>query len=183
MIATPNVDFSNLDNWPAIGEMTWSGYQKKKLFRNLAGDLFKETAGAAGVDNDLDGRGVAVADFDHDGRLDFYQTNADQPALLYRNRTEPVGHWIELKLTGTKSNRDAIGSRVVIRAGGKSWIREVDGGNGYASQSTTRVHVGLGALDKVDSVEIRWPSGQKETVTVPVNRITHIEEGRGVVAP
>ncbi|MGH9202537.1 MAG: FG-GAP repeat domain-containing protein, partial [Vicinamibacterales bacterium] len=58
MVATPNVDFSNLDNWPAIGEMTWSGYQKKKLFRNLAGDLFREMAGPAGVDNDLDGRGV-----------------------------------------------------------------------------------------------------------------------------
>jgi hypothetical protein len=181
MVATPNVDFSNLDNWPAIGEMTWSGYQKKKLFRNLAGDLFKEMAGPAGVDNDLDGRGVGVADFDHDGRLDFYQTNADQPALLYRNVTEPTGNWIELKLTGTKSNRDAIGSRIVVRAGGKSWVREVDGGNGYASQSTARIHVGLGALDKVDSVEIRWPSGQKETVSVPVNRITHIEEGKGVI--
>ncbi|MGH9785064.1 MAG: CRTAC1 family protein, partial [Terriglobia bacterium] len=181
MIATPNVDFSNLDNWPAIGEMTWSGYQKKKLFRNLAGDLFREMAASAGVDNDLDGRGVGVADFDNDGRLDFYQTNADQPALLYRNVTEPTGNWIELKLTGTKSNRDAIGSRIVVRAGSKSWIREVDGGNGYAGQSTAHMHVGLGALDKVDSVEIRWPSGQKETVTVPVNRITHIEEGKGVV--
>ena len=182
MIATPNVDFSDLDNWPAIGEMTWSGYQKKKLFRNLAGDLFKEMAGPAGVDNDFDGRGVGVADFDHDGRLDFYQTNADQPALLYRNVTEPAGNWIELKLTGTKSNRDAVGSRIVVRAGGKSWVREVDGGNGYASQSTTRVHVGLGALDQVDAVEIRWPSGQTETVSVPVNKLSSIEEGKGVVA-
>jgi hypothetical protein len=114
--------------------------------------------------------------------MDFYQTNADQPALLYVNRTEPIGNWIELKLTGTKSNRDAIGARLTIKAGGKTWIREVEGGNGYASQSTTRVHVGLGSIANVDSVEIRWPSGHKETIAVPPNKITHIEEGKGVVA-
>jgi len=182
MIATPNQDFTDLNNWPDIKEMTWSGYQKKKLFRSLSGDLFREISGPAGVDNDLDGRGVAVADFDNDGRLDFYQTNADQPALLYVNRTEPAGNWIELKLTGTKSNRDAIGARLTIKAGGKTWIREVEGGNGYASQSTTRVHVGLGLIDKVDSVEIRWPSGHKEMVAVPLNKITRIEEGKGFVA-
>jgi hypothetical protein len=134
------------------------------------------------VDNDLDGRGVAVADFDNDGRMDFYQTNADQPALLYHNQTQPSGNWLELKLTGTKSNRDAIGARLTIKAGGKTWIREVEGGNGYASQSTTRVHVGLGGIAKVDSVEIRWPSGHKETVSVPVNKLSRIEEGKGVVA-
>ena len=182
LIATPNADFSDVNNWPAIGDMTWSGYQKKKLFRNLAGHAFKETSGPAGVDNDLDGRGVGVADFDNDGSLDFYQTNADQPALLYQNRTDPAGHWIELKLTGTKSNRDAIGSRIVVRAGGQSWVREVNGGNGYSSQSTARVHFGLGALDKMDAVEIRWPSGRKETFSVPLDTISSIEEGKGVVA-
>ena len=182
MIATPNVDFSDLNNWPDIKEMTWSGYQKKKLFHNLSGDLFKEISGPAGVDNEMDGRGVGVADFDNDGRLDFYQTNADQPALLYHNQTESAGNWIALKLTGTKSSRDAIGARLTIRAGGNTWIREVDGGNGYASQSTTRVHVGLGSAAKIDSVEIRWPSGATETVSVPINKISSIEEGKGVVA-
>ena len=162
--------------------MTWSGYQKKKLFRNLSGDLFREISGPAGVDNEMDGRGVGVADFDNDGRLDFYQTNADQPALLYHNQTAS-GNWIELRLTGTKSNRDAIGARLTIRAGGQTWIREVDGGNGYAGQSTTRVHVGLGSAAKVDSVEIRWPSGAIEKVSVPVNKISSIVEGKGVVAP
>ena len=68
------------------------------------------------------------------------------------------------------------------RPGLLTWIREVEGGNGYASQSTTRVHVGLGSVAKVDSVEIRWPSGDTETVSVPVNKITSIEEGKGVVA-
>ena len=182
MIATPDVDFSDLNNWPDIQDMTWSGYQKKKLFHNLSGDLFKEISGPAGVDNEMDGRGVGVSDFDNDGRLDFYQTNADQPALLYHNQTGSTGNWIGMRLTGTQSNRDAIGARLTIRAGGQTWIREVDGGNGYASQSTTRIHVGLGSAAKVDSVAIRWPSGATETVSVPLNQITSIEEGKGVIA-
>ena len=179
MIIRPGVDFTDVNSWPAIGEMSWSGYQKKKLFRNLGDQTFKEISAEAGVDNDRDGRGVAVADLDNDGRLDFYQTNADQEALLYRNISEGTGHWIALHLVGTKSNRDAIGARVTIRAGGQTWIREVNGGNGYASQSAPRLHVGLGATNKIDSIEIRWPSGRKETVSAPLDRITTVQEGKG----
>jgi hypothetical protein len=157
--------------------MSWSGYQRKKLFRNLGDQSFKEMGAAAGVDNDLDGRGIGIADFDNDGRLDLYETNANQPALLYHNVTAPAGHWLELKLAGRKSNRDAIGARVTVRAGGRTWLREIDGGNGYASQSSTRLHFGLGAVDKVDSIEIRWPDGRVEKVSAPVDRITALQEG------
>ena len=181
MLIRPGVDFSDVNSWPAIGDRSWSGYQKKKLLRNMDGQVFKEMAAAAGVDNDLDGRGVAIADFDNDGRLDMYQTNADQPSLLYRNETSAVGHWVELNLLGTKSNRDAIGARITLKAGGREWIREVDGGNGYSGQSTMRVHFGLGAAEKIDAVEIRWPSGAKESVAVPVNKLTTIQEGKGVI--
>lgn len=163
MLITPGVDFSDVNSWPAIGDRSWSGYQKKKLLRNLDGQLFKEMAAAAGVDNEMDGRGVAIADFNNDGRLDMYQTNADQPSLMYQNETAVAGKWIELKLVGTKSNRDAIGARITLRAGGREWIREVDGGNGYSGQSSTRVHFGLGSVEKIDEMEIRWPSGKKET--------------------
>lgn len=178
MIVTPDVDFTDVRNWPAIGGRTWSGYQRKKLFRNLGDQSFKEVAAQAGVDNDLDGRGIAMADFDQDGRLDFYQTNANQPALLYRNVTEGAGSWLALKLVGTKSNRDAIGARVTVKAGGQTWIREVDGSNGYAGQSSAIVHVGLGSVEKIDAVEIRWPSGKVETVSVPLDRITTIQEAK-----
>src|SRR5262249_26069415 len=123
-----------------------------------------------------------VADFDNDGRLDLVQTNADQPLLLYHNVSERPGNWIELKLIGTKSNRDAIGARVRVESGGLSQIREVDGGNGYAGQSTRRVHFGLGADAKNERVAIRWTSGLKEAVTVPINRVSYVEEGRGVLA-
>jgi hypothetical protein len=181
MIITPNVDFTDVNNWPAIGKMSWSGYQRKKLFRNLGTQAFKEMAAEAGVDNDLDGRGIAVADFDDDGHLDLYQTSANQNSLLYHNVSASAGHWIELKLIGTKSNRDAIGARATLKAGGGLMIREVNGGNGYAGQSTTRLHFGLGKATAIDSLEIRWPSGKTEKVTVPIDKVTTIKEGAGVV--
>jgi hypothetical protein len=185
MVLTPRVDFSNLASWPDIGDRSWSGHQRKKLLRNLEGQSFVDVAAAAGVDNDLDGRGIAVADFNNDGLLDFYQTNANQPSLLYVNRTAGAGRWVELKLLGTRSNRDAIGARVKLTAGGMTQLREVNGGNGYASQSTTRLHFGLGRATAIEALEVRWPSGRVEKVDprrVPVGAISYLREGSGVVA-
>src|SRR5947207_6018991 len=83
MITTPGMDFTDVNNWPHIGTMSWSGYQKKKMFRNLGNQSFKEISTEAGVDNDKDGRRVGTADLHHDGRLDLNQANADQHALHY----------------------------------------------------------------------------------------------------
>jgi hypothetical protein len=176
LITKPGVDFTDVTGWPNIGNMTWSGYQKKKFFKNLDGSSFKEMSNAVGVDNDKDGRGIGVGDFDNDGRLDFYQANADQDSLLYHNATADPGHWVELKLVGTKSNRDAIGARVTLKAGAKTMMREVDGGNGYAGQSLQRVHFGLGANTSIASLQIRWPSGIVQTATVPIDKVTTIQE-------
>ncbi|HKW98837.1 MAG TPA: CRTAC1 family protein [Bryobacteraceae bacterium] len=181
MIVKPGVDFSDVNSWPPIGNMTWSGYQKKKLFQNTGGQSFQEISQPAGVDNDKDGRGIGMADFDNDGRIDLFQTNVDQPAIFYRNVTGRVGNWVELLLSGTKSNRDAIGARIKLTAGGLTQIREVNGGNGYAGQSMRRVHFGLGDADKVTSVEIHWPSGTVDKITVPLNRLTYVREGAGIV--
>ena len=179
MIIKPGVDFTDVNSWPPIHDMSWSGYQRKKLFRSLGAQTFKEIAAEAGIDNDRDGRGIALADFDNDGRLDIYQTNAGQPSLLYRNVSPHPGHWLELRLVGTRSNRDAIGARVTVRAGAMAWLREVDGGNGYAGQSSKRVHVGLGAAAKVDSLLVRWPSGRVESFSVPVDHLSTLKEGAG----
>ncbi|MBK9166073.1 MAG: CRTAC1 family protein [Bryobacterales bacterium] len=183
MITTPGIDFTDVRVWPKIGDMTWSGFQKKKLFRNLGHQgVFKEMSAEAGVDNDLDGRGIGMADFDNDGMLDLYQTNADQKALLYRGLADGAGNWVQLKLVGSgKSNRDAIGAKAAIEAGGLTMIREVNGGNGYAGQSTLRLHWGVGTATKLPPVEIRWPSGKVEKHPVAVNEITYIEEGKGIV--
>lgn len=177
LITKPNVDFTDVRGWPNIGNMTWSGYQKKKLFRNLDGSSFKEISNVAGVDNDKDGRGLAIFDADNDGRLDIYQANADQNSIFYRNQSTDTGHWVELKLAGTKSNRDAIGARIALKVGAKTMLREVDGGNGYAGQSARRVHVGVGAQTGTVTADIRWPSGLRQSVTVPVDKITTIREG------
>jgi len=177
LITSPGVDFTDVHNWPDIGDRTWSGYQKKKLFRNVAGQDFVEISAAAGVDNDRDGRGIAMADFDNDGRLDLLQTNADQQPVFYRGLTAG-GSWVQFQLTGTASNRDAIGARIRIRTGKLTQIREIDGGNGYAGQSMKRAHFGLGAADTVDEVEIRWPSGRVEKLgPLPANRLHRIVEG------
>jgi hypothetical protein len=186
MLLKPGVDFSDINSYPDIGNMTWSGYQKKRLFRNMTDGTFQEVAAAAGVDTDLDGRGIGVGDFNNDGMLDFYQTNANQPALLFRGRPENPGNWVELKLMGTKSNRDAIGARVILTAGGNAYLREVNGGNGYAGQSTTRLHFGIGAASRVDRVEIRWPSGLVQNLSAShvaalLNKLTSIREGEEVV--
>ena len=175
MITAPGVDFSDVGEWPHIGDMSWSGFQRKKLFRGLGDHTFKEIAAEAGVDNDLDGRGLAVADFDNDGRLDVFQTNAAQDPLFYRNRATGRGNWVELALAGARQ-RDAIGARVTLTAGGRTQIREVNGGNGYAGQSTLRLHFGLGSATKIDALTIRWPDGSLETITAPINTLTQVRQ-------
>ena len=193
MIITPGIDFSDVDSYPDIGDMTWSGYQKQRFFHNLGDGTFKESAADAGLDNDLDGRGIAMADFDNDGLLDLYQTNANQAALLHHNRSRGTGAWLQLELEGVTSNRDAIGARVTVTAAGagrpaQTWLREVNGGNAYSGQSTTRLHFGLGRTERVKKVEVRWPSGRVEALVtkdgqppVPINAISRIREGEGVV--
>jgi len=181
MIIRPGVDFSDLGSWPEIGGSSWSGYQKSMLLRNRDGAVFENVAEAAGVDNDLDGRGIAIGDFDNDGRLDVYQTNADQASLLYRNVGDSVGSWLQLKLTGAKSNRDGIGARIEVRAAEELWVAEIDGGAGYAGQSMRRAHFGLGETAALDSVVVRWPSGRVDRINPPLNRLSHVKEGRGIV--
>ncbi|HKE31310.1 MAG TPA: CRTAC1 family protein, partial [Candidatus Angelobacter sp.] len=163
MITRPNVDFADARNWPPIGNKSLSGYEKKRLFHNENGHAFKDEAARHGLDSTRDGRGIAVADFDNDGRLDLFVTNADDEPFLYRNILPTGAHWMGFLLEGTKSNRSAIGAQVRLKANGTTYLRYVNGGNGFGSQSTTRVHFGLGKATKIESVEVRWPSGLKQT--------------------
>lgn len=180
MITSVGVDFSDVNSWPDIGNRSWSGYQKKRFFHNLGDAAFREIGADAGVNNDKDGRGIGVIDLDNDGRLDLVQTNADQAPIVYHNVSQNVGNWIELKLIGTKSNRDGIGARVQLQAGGLTQIRELDGGNGYAGESTRRIHFGIGSATKIDRLQVRWPSGLVEQISVPINAISYVQEGTGV---
>src|SRR6266481_841881 len=146
-------------DWPPIGDKSFAGHEHKALFHNEQNGAFREMSAEAGVDNLLDGRGIALADFDNDGAMDMLVTNSNARPILYHNVAGRQNNYLEFKVVGRKSNHDAIGTRLTLRSGGLSQIREVNCGNGYAAQSSTRVHFGLGKFDQAESVEIHWPSG------------------------
>ena len=108
------------------------------------------------------GRGLCYGDFDRDGDLDILITTNNGPAYLYRNDQQAGNHSIRFRLTGTKSNRDAIGAMVRIEHGGSTQERLVKGGSSYLSQSELPVTFGLGKRDTIDRVVIEWPSGNTE---------------------
>jgi enediyne biosynthesis protein E4 len=178
MVTRPNVDFADARNWPPMGKKSLSGYQKKKFFHNLGG-VFKEEAARHGMDSTRDGRGIAVADFDNDGRLDLFVANANAEPFLYHNVAPRTHHWAGFLLQGRASNRDAIGAQLRLTAGGRTLLRFVDGGNGFAAQGTRRVHFGLGTAEAADRLEIRWPSGRRQVIEKPaVDRYLSIVEGQ-----
>ncbi len=166
MVTRPGIDFADARNWPAMGNKSLSGYQKKRLFHNERGQVFKDEAARHGLDSVRDGRGIGLIDLDNDGRIDLFVANANGEPYLYHNCL-PLGangpHWAEFVLEGTKSNRFAVGAQVRITAGGRTMLRFVNGGNGFASQSSYRVHCGLASQTTIDNLEIRWPSGAKQT--------------------
>jgi enediyne biosynthesis protein E4 len=106
------------------------------------------------------GRGLAIGDLDNDGRMDALVVNQNEPLVYLHNRTEKPGHFIRFSLEGTKSNRDGVGARVTITAGGRRRMAERIGGGSYQSANDPRLHFGLGEAGMVESVEVRWPSGQ-----------------------
>jgi len=141
------------------------GYaQPPQLFLNSGGGKFRDVAALAGEGfaRPKVGRGLAYGDFDRDGNLDLLLTTNNGPAYLYRNENSAGNHSIRFRLVGTKSNRDAIGAIVRILYEGQSQIRTVKGGSSYLSQSELPATFGLGKRDKIERLQLEWPSGAKE---------------------
>lgn len=155
------VDLDNdgwLDLFVACGGLDTQDAQPNAIFLNRGGK-FTDASDEAGSDFQRPAlhRGVVFADFDRDGRLDAAVTALNAPIELWWNRS-PARHWLQLRLTGRRSNRSAVGADVRCTAGGRLQVQTVSGSMGYASTSDLTVHFGLGSATQA-TVEIRWPSG------------------------
>jgi len=140
--------------------------QPKLLFRNTADGRFERLEeGIGDLAKPKVTRGLAVGDFDNDGRVDILANNHNARAELLKNESPDTNHWISLRLEGTKSNRDGAGALVWITAGGKRYFAQCRLGSSYASVSDTRLFFGLGNTATVEAIEIRWTSGKTERYT------------------
>jgi len=153
------------------------------IFRNLGDGTFEELQEIAGpgISARHSSRGCAFGDFDNDGDLDILIMNQNEVPSLLRNDVLPKNHWLKLKLVGTKSNRSAIGARVVVRYGNKVQAQEVLSQSSYLSANDPRLHFGLGAGTAAE-VAIRWPSGLHQTLkAVPADQLITIREAEGII--
>ena len=182
-------DFDN-DGWKDlfvtrghVQSLGQAGYeqveQPNTVFRNLGGMKFQALTGEAGLTAQPPRRhrGSAVADLNGDGRLDVVAVSLSAPAEIWINDSRGGNHWLELRLEGVKSNRDGIGARIQVVAGGSAQYDQVSFTTGYASASAAPTHFGLGQHTAADLVEIRWPSGiVQELRNVAADRVVTVKE-------
>jgi hypothetical protein len=153
------------------------------IFRNQCNGTFAELGDEAGpaIASRHISRGCAFGDFDNDGDLDILIMNRNEPPTLLRNDVPAGNHWIKVRLEGTKSNRSAIGARVLVRYGGKVQAQCLASQSSFLSANDPRMHFGLGPASKA-SVEVHWPAGTTETYAdLSVDQLVTISEGRGIV--
>ena len=174
-----NVGDIDLDGWQDL--FVTNGFDSSSgpnvLFQNLGNGSFSDITYVIGG-GAFDGRGVAFADFDNDGDLDFVVTaDAGEPNRLWRNDSVTGHHWLGLRLRGVDSNSSAIGARVTVTTAESSFVQEVSGGAGRGSQNSLPLEFGLGTATVVESLRIRWPSGAVQTLqNVPMDRYLELTE-------
>jgi hypothetical protein len=162
---------------------SWSFKQERFLYRNLGNGKFENITARAGDIHGVKkvGRGLAYGDFDNDGDMDVLATNAGDSPNLYRNDGGNANHWLRIRTVGTKSNRDGIGARVRVTADGRTQSQDVRPNASFLSTNDPRPLFGLRQATRVDSIEVRWPSGRVDTVgPVDVNRTITLVEGKGI---
>ena len=161
------------------------GYREPKLLSmNQKDGTFCDAGDQAGpaLKEKRVSRGLAVGDLFNDGNMDVVISDIDGAPMILRNHGVPGRHWVSFELAGTKSNRLALNARLKIVAGGMTQTDEIHSGGSYLSQNDLRVHFGLGAATKIDSLEIRWPSGKVETLSnLAADQFYSVLEGQGIV--
>ncbi len=173
--------------YPQVDQHDWgtSMAERPLLFRNVRGGKFElvPAVKGTGLADVITARGAAFGDLFNDGKIDVVMNNLDASPTLLRNVNDDAHHWIEFKLIGgAKSPRDAVGAAVFLKTGKMEQRGDVLSGGSFASSNDPRVHFGLGDAAVVDAVEIRWPSGVREKVSVPAaDRVYTIEEGKGII--
>lgn len=155
----------------------------RMLFRNLGNGTFEELGAIAGpaIREAHSSRGCAFGDFDNDGDLDILIVNLNEPPSLLRNDVSGSNHWLKVKLMGTKSNRSAIGARVLVHYGKKVQAQAVVSQASFYSANDMRLHFGLGPETAAD-IEVFWPNGTHESFkAIHANQLVTIEEGKGII--
>ena len=186
-------DFDN-DGWPdlilANGHVypevdkhhLGSSYEEPRiLYHNNGNGTFTEVSSpGSGISGELSSRGLAVADLWNDGRPSVVVSNMNAKPSLLVNQVRYPNHWVAFKMVGTTSNRDAIGAQIRVKVAQRVLVDEVRSGSSYISNSDMRVHFGLGAATKIDSIQVRWPNGKFEDFDgLPIDSIQTLKEGAG----
>jgi hypothetical protein len=188
----PDILICNGHVYPEVEQLnTEAGYpQRKLLYHNLHNGRFADVSmqAGAGLSDPVAARGCAFGDFDNDGNIDVVVNTVNDYPQLLRCRSTLANNWIKIRTIGTKSNRSGIGARLtcVTHVSGETkphqQIDEVRSGGSYISQNDLRIHFGLGKAEKVDTLEIRWPSGQIDTLKdVKANQLIFVKEGAGIL--
>jgi Flp pilus assembly protein TadD/peroxiredoxin len=170
--------------WNALNELirsdnSWSGYERNVMFANNRDGTFTEVSGAVGLDFIEDSRSFALADIDHDGRLEIILKNRNAPQLrIVRNDLQEIGHSVCFRLRGTKNNRDAIGATITLEAGPQRQTRSLQAGSGFLAQHSKEVFFGVGGHSENVRATIQWPAGIKQVFeNIPIGHRIEIEEG------
>ena len=184
--ATPSPAYER--GWQALNELirsdsTWAGYERNVMFANLRDGSFAEVSGAVGLDFLEDSRSFSLADLDHDGRLEVVLKNRSAPQVrIVRNAMTEIGQSIVLRLRGTKSNRDAIGSAVTVEVDGHKQTKYLQAGSGFLAQHSKELFFGLGQPKGPIGATVRWPSGlTQQFEALPANHRIEIEEASAAV--
>ncbi len=154
------------------------------MYRNLGKGQFDKVSESLGADfmRPIVGRGLATADYDNDGDIDIVTNNRGDPPSLLRNDGGNANHWLTVQLIGTKSNRDGIGAALTMKSEGFVQVEQAKGGMSYMSANDPRIHFGLGKRTKIESLEITWPSGQKDRLqNIAIDQIITVKEGAGII--